>query len=44
MDSKVIKSHQFSLKRSHAWLQLTNRTFTATISIEEILDQPIFLT
>ena len=84
MDSKVIKSHQCSLERSHlvlklilnsdqglalfrqkqilttgfhknyknsehfviqllyAWLHLTNNNFSAFISIEEILDQPIF--
>ena len=87
MDSKVIKSHQCSLERSHvvlklilnsgqglaslrqkqiltgivvtkiykkknedlfiqllyAWLHLTNNNFPTFISIEQILDQPIFL-
>ena len=37
------KSEDFFIKLLYAWLHLTNKTFSAFISIEEILDQPIFL-
>ena len=37
------KSEDFFIQLLYAWLHLTNNNFPAFISIEEILDQPIFL-
>ena len=37
------KSEDFFIKLLYAWLHLTNKNFPAFISIEEILDQSIFL-
>ena len=36
------KSEHFFIELRYAWLHLTNNNFPAFISIEEILDQPIF--
>ena len=40
---KLQKSEDFFIQLLYAWLHLTNNNFPAFISIEEILDQPIFL-
>ena len=37
------KSEDFFIQLLNAWLHLTNNNFPAFISIEKILDQPIFL-
>ena len=37
------KSEDFFIQLLYAWLHLTNNNFPAFISIEEILDQPLFL-
>ena len=37
------KSEDFFIQLLYAWLSLTNNNFPAFISIEEILDQPVFL-
>ena len=37
------KSEDFFIQLLYAWLHLTNSNFPAFISIEETLDQPIFL-
>ena len=37
------KSEDFFIQLLYAWLHLTNNNFPAFISIEEILEQPIFL-
>ena len=37
------KNEDFFIQSLYAWLHLTNNNFPAFISIEEILDQPIFL-
>ena len=42
--TKITKKMKISLfSYASAWLHLTNNNFLAFISIEEILDQPIFL-
>ena len=42
--TKITKKVKISLfSYTSAWLHLTNNNFPAFISIEEILDQPIFL-
>ena len=40
---KLQKSEDFFIQLLYAWLHLTNNNFPAFISIEEILDQPVFL-
>ena len=40
---KLQKSQDFFIQLLYAWLHLTNNNFPAFISIEEILDQSIFL-
>ena len=37
------KNEDFFIQLLYAWLRLTNNNFPALISIQEILDQPIFL-
>ena len=37
------KSEDFFIQLLYAWLHLTNNNFPAFISIEEVLDQPIFV-
>ena len=37
------KSEDFFIQLLYAWLHLANNNFTTFISIEDILDQPIFL-
>ena len=36
------KQWKFFIQLLYAWLYLTNSNFAALISVEEILDQPIF--
>ena len=41
---KIYKNNEgFFIQLLYAWLYLTNSNFVALISVEEILDQPIFL-